>query len=534
VPDMPSVALPSTSPTRPIPFWLLTLTLWLTFLALGIVLHTPPPAGAPGLLAAQPPGFLAALNPIPWLAQHLSLSNQTTLRLVLILLLLLSFWLYRLALRRARHSPRPLLGLPGLVVGLLLLSLPLVLAPHLFSRDVYYYIVAGRMTALYGANPSIATPAMFPQDPFLPQVAAIWQDRPSDYGPVWTIASHATTLIGEALGGQPWHYLLSYKLLALSAHLFSTMLLWRLLGQLRPQQQVWGTLLYAWNPLALIEFAGNAHNEAVMLAFLLLGLWLACNQHWRLATLAMVAASLVKWIPLLILALYLLSLLRRQPTWPARLIRAAQLVPLLLLPPLVLVAPYPQGWQSLPQLLLVPSASLAVNSLHALLLHALPMLLSRLGFNAITWQAVAASLIQHGTRLIAVLAWLVALAATWRHPTLDRLIQHGFWLLFVILLFAAALFWPWYVTWILPLAALLPWRTSGQLAVSASTTAVLLYPTLPDWGAATPTPLILGLRPLLVFPPIMLLLAYLLWQQRAPLPRPWRKPLLAPSLPASE
>ncbi len=66
----------------------------------------------------------------------------------------------------------------------------------------------------------------------------------------------------------------SSRLLALLAHLFTILLLWSILGKTAPTNRLPGTLLYAWNPLVLIELAVYANTAGVVICLLLLALWL--------------------------------------------------------------------------------------------------------------------------------------------------------------------------------------------------------------------------------------------------------------------
>ncbi len=156
----------------------------------------------------------------------------------------------------------------------LLFGVTLLLLPSLPSDDVFSYILYGRISAVHGANPLIATPADFPNDPFLSLV--FWRDVRSVYGPVWLLLSSGLSLLAQALGGSLVVYVLLFKLLGLAAHLGNTLLIWAILGRLapkRPGRQLLGTLVYAWNPLCLLEFCASAHNDAVMLFFLLLAVY---------------------------------------------------------------------------------------------------------------------------------------------------------------------------------------------------------------------------------------------------------------------
>jgi hypothetical protein len=71
------------------------------------------------------------------------------------------------------------------------------------------------------------------------------------------------------------------KSLALFSHIVNCALIWALLGTLAPTRRLEGTLLYAWNPLALIELAGNGHNEGFLICSLLLATLFIVRQKGR-------------------------------------------------------------------------------------------------------------------------------------------------------------------------------------------------------------------------------------------------------------
>jgi hypothetical protein len=72
-----------------------------------------------------------------------------------------------------------------------------------------------------------------------------------------------------------------FKGLALIAHLINCVLIWAILSQLAPARRLGGTILYAWNPLALTELAGNGHNDGLLIFFLLLTGLLIIKQKGR-------------------------------------------------------------------------------------------------------------------------------------------------------------------------------------------------------------------------------------------------------------
>ncbi len=81
----------------------------------------------------------------------------------------------------------------------------------------------------------------------------------------------------------------------------SIWLIWRLLRAFQlPEKKV---LLYALNPLILLELTGNLHFEAVMVFFLLLALWWLHRERWAWSAVAMGLSVATKLLPLLFLPL---------------------------------------------------------------------------------------------------------------------------------------------------------------------------------------------------------------------------------------
>jgi hypothetical protein len=119
------------------------------------------------------------------------------------------------------------------------------------------------------------------------------------------------------------------------------------------------------------------------------------------------------------------------------------------------------------------------------------------------WRPAAEIALEWCSKGLVLLAWLVALVIVWRRPTFERLLQAGCWLLLALLLLAP-IFRVWYVTWPLALSALLSWRPAGRAISSLVAAAPFMYvqTAAPAWLDA------------LIFLPVIILLAYELWQAR--------------------
>jgi hypothetical protein len=162
------------------------------------------------------------------------------------LVLLIAAWWW---LGRAEHSPRRLL------ITLALWAAPLVLAPPLFSRDIYSYLAQGAMVQAH-MDVYVHGPDRL-GGPLAADVPAVWQDTPAPYGPVFL--GMTAVLVPAGLTGM--------RLIALAGVGLMIAFLPRLARRcgVDPAAALW---LGALNPLVLLHLVGGAHNDALMLGLL--------------------------------------------------------------------------------------------------------------------------------------------------------------------------------------------------------------------------------------------------------------------------
>jgi alpha-1,6-mannosyltransferase len=379
----------------------------------------------------------------------------------------------------AAHSRLPrllVLGAPVLFIGMLLLTYPLT------STDIYDYLFRGRMLAHYQVNTFLARPQEFPDDPLLRFVA--WKHVVSAYGPLWEGASLLTArLAGERPGApltpampQLLRLLFAYKLLAMLGFLLCGAAIWMAVGGEAPARRWQATYLWLWNPLALWETVGAAHNDVWMLlpVVLALGLmrrWMAAPAQGDApaptaggaplrnlllpiaALLLIVAGALVKFAVLMLGPAVLAAALRRVGGWRARLALVLLGGGLCAGLAAVAYAPFWSGWETL-QNVRDRGDLLNVSWLAALR--------SALAATMPEKEAGRAAALAGAALLAAGSAW--AAWAAWRRP--EALPRHMLGLVLWFLLVCNPWFMPWYAVWALPLAALLAWRGRAWRAVS--------------------------------------------------------------------
>lgn len=318
----------------------------------------------------------------------------------------------------------------------LLLVLPLIATYPVGAADVYDYSFFVRMLGHYGANPMLHPPADFPGDAWLRYVA--WPQAASPYGPLWQALS---ALVFRLAGDDLAATIISFKLLASGSLLACAALAYFILRDWRPRDALSGFVLVAWNPLLLFESAANAHNDAVMMVFVLLALRLQQRSRFTLAMIALVLAAFVKFPAVLAIPIFGLATLRALPDWRVRagwmLTTAASVLlaaGLIYLP--VAAGPNPFGNLASHQNMFTTSfAALAVFFARA-----------ALGLSQAQYLALLTALFVLG----ALLLWIVLPA-----PRDFRSLAHATYLaLLALLLVGTIWFQPWYLVWMVALAAL--------------------------------------------------------------------------------
>jgi alpha-1,6-mannosyltransferase len=151
---------------------------------------------------------------------------------------------------------------------LALWAAPLLLAPALFSRDVYSYLAQGEVAAR-GLNPNTVDPLLALGGVAAPvnRVGEHWQSTLSPYGP---LTSALQRLVTEVTGGNMVAGVLLHRLLALVGLALAVWALARLavVAGASARTALW---LGALNPLVLWHLVAGAHNDSLMLGLMLAG-----------------------------------------------------------------------------------------------------------------------------------------------------------------------------------------------------------------------------------------------------------------------
>ncbi|MEW2298369.1 polyprenol phosphomannose-dependent alpha 1,6 mannosyltransferase MptB [Streptomyces sp. NPDC006655] len=198
--------------------------------------------------------------------------------------LLIAAWLLLGRLVRSADPPTP----RRLLLVLAVWATPLLLAPPLFSRDVYSYLAQG---AMVDAHMDVYTsgPAQL-GGPLADEVAPVWQNTAAPYGPAFM---GVASLLSGLTRGQLPAGLFGMRLVALLGVGLMAAALPRLARHsgADPAAALW---LGALNPLVLLHLVAGAHNDAIMLGLLGLGLVAALGRWPVLGAVLVTLAALVK------------------------------------------------------------------------------------------------------------------------------------------------------------------------------------------------------------------------------------------------
>ncbi|MET9373296.1 polyprenol phosphomannose-dependent alpha 1,6 mannosyltransferase MptB [Streptomyces sp. NPDC002992] len=421
--------------------------------------------GAIGSLAVAVGGYTAGTLPVrePWglwapRGPALTVAGAVLAYLGLTLLVA-AWWRYGVLLARGVREARDrVLGTLGWWTA------PLVLAPPLYSADVYSYIAQGAMVLegydVYGAGPSVLGPGDLGADAAA-SVGGHWTDTPAPYGPVFLVLAQA--VVGVT-GGEIVPAVIGMRLIALGA---LALIVWAVRG-LADGDRSGALWLAALNPLLLIHVVGGMHNDGLMIGLMLSGVLLAARARWVVGCVLVGLAMMVK-SPAAVALLFIGVMIARRDGGVRGVVKG------LVLPALVaggvaagatVVAGTGFGWLRTQSVAGTIHTALSVTSDVGLGLGLLVGDDPEPVKGAVQTVGLALALV-----IIGVLAW-----RAWKGRIDPAL---GLGLSLVALVALSPMVQPWYVLWGAVVVAAVAWRSRvGRLLVVLS--AALVYETAPS------------------------------------------------------
>ncbi|MEP7286611.1 MAG: glycosyltransferase family 39 protein [Chloroflexota bacterium] len=359
------------------------------------------------------------------------------------------FGLYWLAMR---YGMRPPTQTQWLLVGVFALSFNILLLPMYpaDAADIYDYILRGRMSATYKLNPMVDTPNEIATDPFYDFAAPTWHNSPSAYGPAWEMLAAVGSRI---TGDENIPNVIIFKLISVIGYALTALFIGLTLRFVAPRRALVGVTLFAWNPLVVYMTAGTGHNDAVMTACIALSIYCLMRRWYVGSTVAAVLGALVKFIPILLVPIIAIVALRqlRGST------RLRYLALSALLCTVLVVSIYGPFWNGMSTLGIDRRTGLYTGSVETLARQTLgPLLDGQIGSPSQTPNTnqviTLAVLVLFGAFYVNQL-WRIYSASLAADPVYP--VRTIAYVLLFYLLVTCTWFQPWYVLWVVPLAALL-------------------------------------------------------------------------------
>ncbi len=223
------------------------------------------------LMAANRPSVLAPTTHVAfyphWMAGPLGgmwpwlTGNSRTLKWLFSASMAIMYVAYVVVLRRSR-------ALEGrwVVASIVVVHAIFILSPPLALTDLFNYINYGRMEVVHHLNPYTTIPILEPHsDPSFS--LSNWHELLSPYGPLFTMLTFAVVPLGVA--GSFW----ALKVLLIATSLGILALVWRS-AKLLGRDPVFAIALVGLNPIVLVWGLGGDHNDFLMLFFIVLAFYL--------------------------------------------------------------------------------------------------------------------------------------------------------------------------------------------------------------------------------------------------------------------
>lgn len=183
-----------------------------------------------------------------------------------------------------------------------------LMIPH-SVKDIYSYIGCGWTAANYYENPYEMSAQEIEnkynvQDNMYENIATVWKSETMIYGPLWTLICSVLTALSF---GNVTIALFLFKLFNLGMHLLSCFMIHKI------TKKKMLVLLYALNPIILLEGLMDVHNEIFMITLILCAIYYTIRKKnlW-IAVLFLALATAVKYFAILLLPFLVLYLLKEK------------------------------------------------------------------------------------------------------------------------------------------------------------------------------------------------------------------------------
>jgi len=202
--------------------------------------------------------------------------------LVIGLLLIFSV-IYLLLIKKERQIFK---NTKQILTFIILISFIFMLILPYLSSDIYYYIGDSWLSAKYNENPYYVAVTDLQEKGINDEIldnTGVWKGTTSVYGPLWNAI--ARILVSFSFGNVTIA-LFIFKIAAYLIHILNSYLIYKITKSNKYM------LLYGLNPLILIEFLSNVHNDIYLILFMLLAIYFLIRKRNILGVIISLALSI--------------------------------------------------------------------------------------------------------------------------------------------------------------------------------------------------------------------------------------------------
>jgi len=228
--------------------------------------------------------------------QYIGYFNRSLSAVLFSVILILLFFFYVIFLLFAK---RDLITKKTVWVTVFLITAILTLSYTAFSYDIFNYVFDAKIVTQYNENPYFKKALDYPNDPMLSFMH--WTHRTYPYGPTWLIATVPLSFLGLQYF-LPTYFL--FKLLAAGAYLGSVFAISRIMRVVAPKYELQAMVLFAFNPLVIIESLVSGHNDIVMMFLCLLAILLLVKKHYLVSLVVLFLSIGIKYATGFLLPLF--------------------------------------------------------------------------------------------------------------------------------------------------------------------------------------------------------------------------------------
>lgn len=307
--------------------------------------------------------------------------------------------------------------------------------------DVYIYAARSHLLTDYGLNPSTVAPErLWDYDAYVQYASAEWGDDTSPYGPLWNIiAAPATAFDRENIEIA----VLIFKAMMVAGTLGTAALIHDIARRVQPRLALSATLAWLWCPVVLWEGIANSHNDILLILLVVAALWCWVTGHEGGVVPLLGAAALLKVVAVMLIPAAIVAIIVRTG-WNRRLLAiAGQTAALSVAALWIAFAPFYD----------IGGTIDAIQSQRGVWVTS-PALLVATIKDELGYDVDFGTFYDRFSTGVIVLLTVGGAIVTWRRP--EALARVGYEQLFWFLLLATSNLRPWYLIWLVALAAVLP------------------------------------------------------------------------------